>query len=561
MPLYDNQSLYTALKELGVIEKNQLDQAFEESKKQNTPLETILFEKDLISDENLGKTIAELVSLPFIRLGETSIESDVLQTLPEVVAKKQRVIAFKKDKNGLSVATFDPGNIQIKDFIEKKVGMPVRLYFATQQDISNTLFLYKKDLPSTFDDIIKENISKANVASGKQIEPPIIKIVDTILNYAYQNKTSDIHVEPLKEKALVRFRIDGIMHDIISLPLELHRPIATRIKVLASLRTDEHQMPQDGKLQFNLEGETVDVRVSIVPITEGEKIVMRLLSEKSRQFSLSILGLSGHDLEKVEQAYTKPYGMILATGPTGSGKTTSMYAILKPLNKRDVNIMTIEDPVEYDIEGINQIQVNLKANLTFAEGLRSIVRQDPDIILVGEIRDNEAADIAVNSALTGHLVLSTVHTNDASTTFPRLLEMGVEPFLVASTVNVIIAQRLVRKIHNRCRVSEELELEKYTKQLDKALLKKIFGNASTLRLYHGKGCQLDHNTGYEGRIGIFEVLVIDDDIRNAILARKDSATIKQIAIKNGMTTMMQDGLQKVKEGITTIEEVIRVTKE
>lgn len=561
MSSYDNQSLYNALSELEVIDKSQLDQAFDESQEKNTPLEDVLFKKDLISDENLGKTISELLSLPLVRLGEISIPRDVLDLIPQVVAKKQKVIAFRKDKNGLSIAMADPSNLQIKDFIEKKVGIPVTTYFATKQDINNALYLYNKDLSSTFNEIIEENVRQASAAAGKQVDPPITKIVDAILRFAYQNKASDLHIEPEKEKTLVRFRIDGILHDILSLPLELHRPIVIRIKVLSGLRTDEHSAAQDGKLQFESEEEDVDVRVSVVPITAGEKLVMRLLSERSRQFSLTDLGLSQNDLNKVKKAYNKPYGMILATGPTGSGKTTTVYAVLKLLNKRDVNIMTIEDPVEYDIQGVNQIQVNQKSNLTFSAGLRSIVRQDPDIILVGEIRDYETADIAINSAMTGHIVLSTVHTNDAPTAIPRLLDMNVEPFLIASTVNVIIAQRLVRKTHGRCRVSQEVKISELAKYVDKTLLKKIFGNERTVRIYRGKGCQLDHDIGYEGRVGIFEVLEVNDEVRRAIMERKDATEIKKIAIKNGMTTMIEDGLEKVKEGITTIEEVARVTKE
>ena len=558
--MYDNQSLYKALLELEVIDRNQLDQAFRQSQKLNIPLEQILIEKDLISDENLGKTISDLLSLPLVRLGEVSIPRDVLNLIPEVVAKKQKIIAFRKDKNGLSIAMADPGNTQIKDFIEKKVGIPVIVYFATGPDINNALFLYNKDLATTFDQIIEENVREARRGGGKQVDPPIIKIVDAVLRFAYQNKASDVHIEPEKAKTLIRFRIDGILHDILSLPQELHRPIVIRIKVISNLRTDEHSTAQDGKLQFGLEGEEVDVRVSVVPITLGEKIVMRLLSERSRQFSLADLGLSLSDLNKVKKAYTKPYGMILATGPTGSGKTTTVYAILKLLNKRDVNIMTIEDPVEYDIEGVNQIQVNQKTNLTFVSGLRSIVRQDPDIIMVCEIRDYENADIAINSAMTGHIVLSTVHTNDAATTIPRLLDMNVEPFLIASTVNVIIAQRLVRKIHSRCRVSQEVKISELTKYVEEVLLKKLFSKDNMVRIYHGKGCQLDHGTGYEGRVGIFEVLEVTDEVRRAIMERKDADSIRKIAIKNGMTTMIEDGLEKVKEGITTIEEVVRVTK-
>lgn len=310
----------------------------------------------------------------------------------------------------------------------------------------------------------------------------------------------------------------------------------------------------------------LDIRVSIVPITEGEKVVMRLLSERSRQFSLEDLGLEADDLSKVGKAIEKPHGMILAVGPTGCGKTTTLYALLKILNKREINIMTIEDPVEYDIEGVNQIQVNPKTELTFAKGLRSIVRQDPDIILVGEVRDNETAGIAINSAMTGHLVLSTLHTNDAATSFVRLMDMGIEPFLIASTINVIAAQRLVRKICSKCRVSVEVptsqpQSSSHLGGLSPELIKKHFGEKDTVRIYHGKGCPVCHQTGYSGRVGVFEVLEVDDEIQRAITSRADSNIIQNIAIKSGMTTMLEDGLRKVQRGITTIEEVMRVTKE
>lgn len=557
---YDEKLLLNALLELNVIEKSSLKDAFELSQKQKVPFELVLLSKDLISDENLGRTIADIISFPLIRLSDIQIPKEVLNIIPEVVARKQLIIAFKKDNSGLHVAMYNPNDLEIINFLKKKTGLAVVVYFATLNDITNALFLYSKDVKTTFDEIIKENVREANLRSGKKIDPPIIKIVDTILAYAYQNKASDIHIEPLEKGSLVRFRIDGVLHDIITLPTDLHQSIVTRVKVLANLRTDEHQSAQDGKFQFKIENAEVDVRTSLIPIIGGEKIVMRLLSENSRQFSLTDLGFSNADLQKVKNAYAKPYGMILSTGPTGSGKTTSIYAIIKLLNKRDVNIMTIEDPIEYEIEGVNQIQVNSKTNLTFAEGLKSILRQDPNIILVGEIRDTETASIAINSAMTGHLVLSTLHTNNAATAIPRLLDMGIEPFLVASTVNIIIAQRLVRRIHLKCRISEEVGLPKLTKNLDKKLICKVFGATDNIRLYKGKGCAIDYNTGYEGRVGIFEVLLVDDEIRQAILDRKDAETIHSIAVKNGMVTMAQDALEKAKQGITTIDEVLRSIK-
>lgn len=548
------------LLETELVSEDKLKGAKELSRKERIPLLKAILLRDLISEENLGRVVADEIGFPFVSLSKVHINDDVLKLIPEVVAKKQRIIAFSKDKDGLHLAMQDPKNVQIRDFVEKKVGIPVISYYATQQDINRGLGLYTKDVAQAFDEIIEENVKKAK-AQGAKAELPIIKIVDTIISYAYRNKASDIHIEPEELYSLVRFRIDGILHDIVKLPPEVHPQVATRIKVLSRLRTDEHQAPQDGKLQYKTEDENLDVRVSIVPVTEGEKVVMRLLSEKSRQISLVGLGFSNQDLDKVERAYKKPYGMILATGPTGSGKTTTMYSVLKILNKRDVNIMTIEDPVEYDIQGVNQIQVNPKTGLTFAAGLRSIVRQDPDIILVGEIRDEETAGIAVNSAMTGHLVLSTLHTNDAPTAVPRLLDMGMEPFLIASSVNVIIAQRLVRKIHSVCRVSEEMDISELTKHLGEPLVKKAFGDTKTIRMYRGKGCKLDNGTGYEGRVGIYEVLEVNDEVRQAIVERKDSSVIRSIAVKNAMSTMVEDGLQKVKQGVTTIEEILRVTKE
>lgn len=552
---YDQDAFVASLRELGVIEEKDLNQALSDSKKEHIPFHKELLNQELISDDNLGKIFADFFSVPYIQLSQVSIPHDILALIPEVYAKKQFVIAFKKDTAGLYLAMVNPHNKLVKEFIQKKTGLTVIPYFATELDILNAISLYAKDVSQAFEDIISENIKKAK--DEVRADPPIIKIVDTILSYAHHNRASDVHIEPSEQQFLVRFRIDGILHDIVELPAGLHPQIVTRVKVLARLRTDEHQAAQDGKIQYKVDDETMDIRVSIVPVTDGEKVVMRLLSERSRQFSLVDLGFSPADLAKTQQAYEKPYGMIIATGPTGSGKTTTMYAVLKLLNKRDVNIMTIEDPVEYDIEHINQIQANPKTNLTFAAGLRSIVRQDPDIILVGEIRDEETASIAINAAMTGHLVLSTLHTNDSATAIPRLMDMKIEPFLVGTTVNVIIAQRLIRKICLSCRISIELPRKKLEKELTPAIAKKLFGASNSIRIYQGKGCPVCHTTGYTGRVGVFEVLEITDDIRAAIASRQDSSIIRNLSIKNGMTTMLDDGIEKVKQGITTIEEVMR----
>lgn len=554
-----NKDLFKLLNEHGVIKEQELQALLKESEDSSGSLQQLILERDLANDDQLGRVIADYHKIPFTTLADKFIEREILELIPEPAAKKQQIIAFKKDKDGVHIAMGDPDDIQTEQFLKKKLKGDFVQYYTTAKEIQEALFMYTKDTTETFETIISEYVSQAK--SAKESDPPIIKIVDTLLDHAYANNASDIHLEPFEKYSLLRFRVDGILRDIVRFPSKLHPSIVTRVKVLSELRTDEHLAPQDGKIRHKTATENLDLRVSIVPVTDGEKVVMRLLSDRARQFTLTDLGFSGEELKKVNDAYRKPYGMILSTGPTGSGKTTTMYSVLKQLNKRGTNIMTIENPVEYDIEGVNQIQVNPKTGLTFASGLRSIVRQDPDIILVGEIRDHETADIAINSAMTGHLVLSTLHTNDATSAIPRLIDLEVEPFLIASTVNVVIAQRLVRKIHQACRVSSEVSITEVAKQVSKAELKKQFGDKKKVRIYEGKGCEADHGTGYEGRIGIYEVLIIDDDIRQAIVEQKDAASIRKIAIKNGMRTMLQDGLDKVKQGITTMDEVLRVTKE
>jgi type II secretory ATPase GspE/PulE/Tfp pilus assembly ATPase PilB-like protein len=560
MPIvYKDQDLLNRLKEMAVIDSKQLDEAYKVATENHDSFAKVLLNMNLISDIDLGKLLADMAGVLYINLANTPISMEVLKLIPEAFAKKQKVIAFKEDRQYIYVATNNPSNVQINDFVARKARKPVKIFYATDQDIDNTLILYIKNIREAFDRIISENVKQAQ---GRiKADPPIIKVVDTLVSYAEKNRASDIHIEPYENYTLVRFRVDGMLHDILRLPKELHPQIITRVKVLSKLRTDEHQAAQDGKFQFKTEDENLDVRVSIAPLTSGEKIVMRLLSERSRRFDLFSLGLSNYNLKRVQAAQAKPYGMILATGPTGCGKTMTMYTVLKLINKREINVMTIEDPVEYQIEGANQIQVNSRTNLNFAKGLRSIVRQDPDVILVGEIRDEETAGIAINSAMTGHLVLSTLHTNDAATAIPRFMDMGIEPFLLASSVNVIIAQRLVRKICQNCRMSYEADRKILAHQLTPALLKKFFPLKGKILMFKGKGCAICHNTGYKERTGIFEVLEIDDQIKKAIVDRENSSVINKIALKNGMTPMIEDGLDKIRNGITTIEEVIRVTKQ
>lgn len=546
--LVTNEQLKSLVLKNGLIDEKGFAQLEKDAKNAGYTIAETLVEKDIITDENLGILISDFLKVPFIVLAKTTIPPSVFNIVPEKMARKKKVIPFAKDPTGVKIAMADPSDKELVQMISKKIGLPIAVFLATDQDISNTLRIYRKDLQGTFDQLIKGS------------EVPMSKIVDLLISYAYQDKASDVHIEPEAKDSLIRFRIDGILHDVLFLPKSLHDQIITRIKILSRLRTDEHLSPQDGKMRINLEEEEIDVRVSILPVTEGEKAVLRLLSSKFRRFSLIDLGMNEKDLKKVTTAYAKPYGMILSTGPTGSGKTTTIYAILKILNTREKNITTIEDPAEYRIKGVNQINVNTKTNLTFANGLRSILRQDPNIIFVGEIRDSETAGIAVNASLTGHLVLSTLHTNDAATALPRLIDMDVEPFLVASTVNVIIAQRLVRKICEICKGTRVITKEELLKNLPSETVGKYVDGKTSIIIYQGSGCKICHFTGYAGRIGVFEVLEVTKEIRDLITKRQDADVILQKAIEQGLTTMLDDGLEKVTKGLTTIEEVLRVTK-
>ncbi len=517
-----------------------------------------LIAKHVLTEEQLGKILAETVGVPFVSLAKLSISPDVFGLVPPRLMLKNKVVAYERAGGVLKVAMSDPRNKSMVDMIAKKSGLKVEISYATEADIASLVNLNKKALQATIDELLKNEIQRAAATSGDSL--PIAKIIDTLINTAYEDRVSDVHIEPTESESLIRFRIDGVLQDVLLMPKAIHDRLITRIKVLSNLRTDEHMSAQDGKMRIAVPEEQLDIRVSILPVTGGEKVVLRLLSSKSREYSLVSLGMAPEDLIKIERAYSQTYGMILSTGPTGSGKTTSIYAILKVLNTREKNITTIEDPVEYWIKGANQVQVNVKTNLTFADGLRSILRQDPNIIFVGEIRDNETAGIAVNAALTGHLVLSTLHTNDAATAIPRLSDMGVEPFLVASTVRVIIAQRLLRKICDGCKTSREFTMEELLKHFSKEIIAKFFPDGESITTYHGAGCKLCHNTGYKGRLGAFEVLEVSSEIRKLIAAKSDAEVINNQAIKEGMRSMLEDAMIKVQKGQTTIEEVIRVTK-
>ncbi len=554
-----DEALYKILVGDGYLSEEDAKSALDLAKTEKMSLADAVMEKDLITDDNLGKLISDEVKIPFITVSNKNIPSEILKVIPESTARSKKMIVFAKDDKGLHLATAHPEDKEAIEMIAKKTQKAIRVYFATERDINNALRFYKSELQKSFDVLVQDQI----LAAGHLVknEAPIAKIVDMLLEYAYDNKASDVHIEPEEESCLIRFRVDGVLQDVLQLPKAMHDRVVSRIKVLSRLRIDEHLSAQDGKMQIEVADEQLDIRVSIVPIVEGEKVVMRLLTSHFRAFGLADLGMNKSDLTKVKSGFSKPYGMILSTGPTGSGKSTSMYAILKILNTRDKNIATIEDPVEYQIEGLNQIQVNPKTNLTFANGLRSILRQDPDIIYVGEIRDEETADIAINSAMTGHLVLSTLHTNDAATALPRLLDMKIEPFLVASTVNVIIGQRLVRTICEKCKASYSVKSVEISKKVNAELVKKYLGSKEEIRMYMGRGCIVCHGTGYSGRIGIFEILAVSTAIQKLINDKADSMVLAKKAVEEGMTTMIEDGLDKVQRGLTTIDEILRATKE
>lgn len=560
-----NRKLYDLLSAIEYIPAADLQKAVEVASRDRTSLYDYLIAHDLITDKDIGRLIADSIGLPFIALGDLNIPERILKITPQPIAKRYKVVTYGLGEKGLQIAAADAHQDELFSMLAKKAGASsYRVFYATDKDLANALQLYKKRLQDFSATLTTGHEEKAEV--------PVAKIVDTLIEYAFDAKASDIHIEPSRAVTRIRFRIDGVLHDVMDLPKHYHNQIVARIKVLSRLRTDEHLSAQDGRMHANLKQESLDIRVSIVPIVTGEKVVMRLLTSHSRHFSLTDLGMSAADLAKARKGYSRPYGMVLTTGPTGSGKTTSIYAILKIINSREKNIATIEDPVEYEIDGINQIQTNAKTNLTFANGLRSILRQDPNIIYVGEIRDEETASIAINSATTGHLVFSTLHTNDAATTLPRLIDMQAEPFLVASTINTIIAQRLIRKICERCKVSIEMTRVKGEWQgdlktagqlhsLNQATVDKHFGKSGTVRLYHGKGCTVCHDTGYSGRVGIFEVLEVTPAIQKLIVQKASSDDIFEQAKKEGMSSMLDDGLIKVRAGVTSMEEVVRATSE
>ncbi len=587
----ENKQLRDFLLDTDIVKKESLEKLFEEAEKTSKPLGDLLLEKKMIDENELRKLFSYILGIPFVDLSKEMISSDILQIIPEPIAKKYNIVAFEKKGNELKVAMINPEDIQTIDFIRKKTGLKIVPCLSTQESIKSVIRQYEKSLKAEFGDIIDKNAERMTTESqgGNEAENgkedlekmaqglPVIRVVDTLLKHAILQSASDIHIEPDEKEVIVRYRIDGILHDAMILPKQVLPGIVARIKVLSNLKLDEHRLPQDGRFKIVKDEYKISFRVSILPVFDGEKIVMRLLDETSKGLTLEKMGLQGRSLEIIHREITKPNGMILVTGPTGSGKTTTLYTIMDIINVPGVNISTVEDPVEYRMPRVNQTQVNPKIGLTFAACLRALLRQDPDIIMVGEIRDEETMEIALHAAMTGHLVLSTLHTNSAAGALPRLLDMGAEHFLVASTVNVVAAQRLVRKLCNECKVEYKID-KKGIKVLDesfntkevleylkvceqtKGLVKKD-DQWDDIRLYKAKGCDQCNNEGYHGRVGIYEVLDIDPDIEKLITQSASTESIEAKAKENGMSTMIEDGLSKAVQGLTTIEEVLRVTRE
>jgi len=555
----------------GIISDAQFEAARQEALRSNRTIGNVLIGKGDITENYFAEIVANYFTVPIVNFQAAPPDETALYLLPEQFSKTKRIALFAVDheKKTAKLAMEDPGDLKTIDLVAVKIGMAVVPHLATASSMKIIFKEYKKDIYKEFDKIIEESIAEALEAGGlKDLEKmaehvPIITITDGLMEYAALSGASDVHIERLAEKVLVRYRIDGILRDIVELPKEIDDAIIARIKILSSLQIDVHFTPQDGRFKFKLEDQSVDVRVSVMPTFYGEKVVMRLLRGSIRPLNLTELGFSEKDIAIIDENTKKAFGMILVTGPTGSGKTTTLYAILHKLNTPSVNIATIEDPIEYDVPRLNQTQVNQKAGITFANGLRSLMRQNPDIIMVGEIRDEETVSISLNAAMTGHLVLSTLHTNDAPTAIPRLIDMGGEAFLIANTLNTVIAQRLVRRICANCVTSIPTSAE--TQESIRKQLAAHGHEPGTVKipgqLYKGKGCARCSFTGYAGQIGIFEILNITPAIKEIITPDTSIDQLRRIARAEGMHTMFKDGFAKAEAGATTVEEVFRVIME
>lgn len=589
-----DESLTKLLERGGVATPEQIEELQSQAISNDKTLRETVINSKLISDADLTKLYANYINVPFIELIPQDIPKDVLVRIPERIARQYTAVVFKIDENGVvHIAMDDPDDVQAVSFLEKELGTNSAIYMATRSNLLDCLEMYRGDVDQELKEVIdiqREEKADDQVVSEAEVaeDSPIAQTVNLLLEYAIRSHASDIHIEPREEYVQVRYRIDGVLKEVNRLPRNVLGALVSRIKILSNLKIDERRVPQDGRFKVKVAGKQYALRVSTLPITDGEKIVMRILDESNKTITLKQLGYWGHSLEVIEKALKEPNGMVLVTGPTGSGKSTSLFSVLSRLNTPDVNISTIEDPVEYKIPGVNQTQTNAKAGMTFASGLRALLRQDPNIIMVGEIRDGETANLGVQAALTGHLVFSTLHTNNAATTLPRLLDMDIEPFLIASTVKAVVGQRLVRRLCMTCRINykpNEQELNEivelfnlkgagsfaHLNELEKQAIEQEVGgdtpmgtNGKTIiNLWKAnpEGCKECSNSGFKGRVGIYEVLGMSIAIQKLITDNATANDIQDEAIKEGMVTMQNDGLVKAVRGNTSVEEVLRVTRE
>jgi len=576
------EKLTTLLVDEGLITRQRLDDATKLARESGRPLLTVLTDESAIDNELLTRAIAHVSGVPYVNLTNTIVDQDILTLLPSDIAERFMAVPLAEVQNRLAVAMIDANNVQAVDYLANRVQRPLKVFMASEAGVRHVLEQYRTDLSSVN---VAAQVSQAEAAAEargdiKTIvqDSPISRALSTILEYAVKSRASDIHIEPLEKSLKIRCRVDGVLREVMQLPKSIEPALVSRIKILSELKIDEHRIPQDGQFAVKVADKEVDLRIAISPVVWGEQVVIRLLDKTGTSFELEQMGYAGRALRLIRQGIHRPNGMILTSGPTGSGKSTSLYALIKEIKDDTINIVTLEDPVEYKMEGVNQIQVNSDVGLTFANGLRSILRQDPDVVMVGEIRDNETANLTVQAALTGHLVFSTLHTNSAAGVLPRLLDMHIEPFLIASTVNTIIGQRLVRRIgpQHENYWSNPLETEMILSTVGHLLPKtkaeaaKIsadlgytdlpLAGQKSYRLVRGRDTA---NTprGYSGRAGLFEVMEVTEEIQQLITARASSTEIQKKAIEQGMITMRQDGYLKALQGITTLEEVNRVTSD
>jgi type IV pilus assembly protein PilB len=569
------QDLALVLKKDGLLSEADFTRLQQESFTTGTSLDELVLRAGIVTDENLAKAKAKLYNVPYVTLSALASAPEALAKIPESVAEHYQALPFALDPKTkqLSVALANPLDLQTIAFLEVKSGCKILPHLALLSELTEEIpKRYSQSLSAEVTQVLKEtsdNDLSKRVMDVEKIgdvirEAPIAKIVATVLEFAVKARASDVHIEPLENHTRVRYRIDGILQEKLVLPKKVHDAVVSRVKILSDMKIDERRIPQDGRFAFKVENQEVDLRVSSLPTVDGEKIVMRLLRKSSNVPTLAELGVRGTALKNLEDSIRVPHGIVLITGPTGSGKTTTLYSVLHMLNTPKVNIVTLEDPVEYQIDGVNQVQINPKAGLTFATGLRSFLRQDPNIIMVGEIRDNETADLAIQASLTGHLVFSTLHTNSSSGALPRLLDMEAEPFLLASSMTCVVAQRVVRRICDACK-------EQYTPpEAVVAEMKQILGplydayvaqhGGATPKLTRGRKCEVCGGSGYQGRLAIFEVLKVTEKVGKLILERAPATEIEKAAVADGMLLMQQDGYLKALEGITTLEEVMRVAK-